>query len=596
MLDKQIAQTFDRRAALFITGMAVLTSMLVLRMLQMQVFQHGKYKKLSENNATRIRVNLPERGKILSAEGSALARDENVYRIYVIPSEAEDLDALIDACRHELSLKPNDLDRIDKKIKKQRPFQPVIIKESANWQQLARLHAIGLSGLHIESGFSRRYPGKSLASHVIGYVGGLELTKPNSRMLDTSPFLMTGMSGLEKQYNTELAGAPGQSVIQIDAAGKIIGPDASREVPAEDGRTIKTTIRESVQKKLEAGLEPHKAAAGVAIEIATGNIIAMASAPGFNPDSFRSDIGADIMENLRKNPMKPFMNKAIEGLYPPGSTFKIVVALAALESGAITPSEKIYCPGHWEYGKHLYHCWEKRGHGWVDLEGAMAHSCDTYFYQIALRIGIDAIKNMALRLGLAQKLLNELPRESPGVIPDRTWKEKNVGVRWQHGDTIISGIGQGFILSNCLQLCVMTARAVSNKIVMPRLVVDEMRDQEFESLGLQEKNIKIIISGMENVLKEGGTAAGYAINVKGMKMGGKTGTSQVRRISEDERAKGVRSNEQLPRHLRNHGLFIGFAPTDRPRYAIATIAEHAGGSSPAAKVAADTMREILKNQ
>ena len=472
MLDKQVSLTFDRRSALFLTFGMVLTSALVMRMLQMQVFQHRKYKKLSENNATRIRVNLPERGKILSADGTPLARDDSVYSIYIIPDEATDLPELLDTVRRELSLKPRDIGRIEQRIKRQRGFQPAIVKGSANWDQLARLRAANPNGLHIERGFSRRYPGGQLAAHVIGYVGGLDSAKHDRRAAITSPFFMTGQAGLEKSFDDTLSGKPGQSVINVDAVGRIVGEDFAREVPATPGSDIRTTIRESVQKKMEDALEPHRAGCGVAIEIETGNILAMASTPSFDPDSFRGDDSVEIMESLRGDPMKPFMNKAIEGLYPPGSTFKIVVALAALESGATTQSEKIYCPGHWEYGRHTYHCWERKGHGWTDLETALQRSCDIYFYQMALRIGIDSIKSMALRLGLSQKLLEELPREAAGIMPDRKWKEKNVGHSWLHGDTIISGIGQGFTLVNCLQLCVMSARAVSNKVVMPRLVLE----------------------------------------------------------------------------------------------------------------------------
>jgi penicillin-binding protein 2 len=289
------------------------------------------------------------------------------------------------------------------------------------------------------------------------------------------------------------------------------------------------------------------------------------------------------------------MNKALEGLYPPGSIFKIIVALAALESGALLPNEKIFCPGYWDYGDRRYHCWEKKGHGSVDLVGALKHSCDTYFYQIALRIGIDSIKSMALKLGMGEKFLSEiLPREMAGVIPDRNWKEKNIGIQWLHGDTIISGIGQGFILSNCLQIAVMMARVASNKIITPKLVEDN-NSENFKNLKLQTKNIKTVLNGLEQVLQTGGTASGNAINVNGKKMGGKTGTSQVRNISMSERESGVLTNEQLKWNMRNHGLFVGYAPTNNPKYVICTLTEHSGTSSPAVHVAAETMKELLRD-
>ena len=320
----------------------------------------------------------------------------------------------------------------------------------------------------------------------------------------------------------------------------------------------------------------------------------MVSTPSFDPNMFSTDDGEEYIASLRQDYAKPFMNKVVEGLYPPGSTFKIVVALAALEAGAITEKEKVFCPGYWDYGDRRYHCWEEKGHGHVNLAGALKHSCDIYFYQLALRIGIDAIKTMAVRLGFTETFMDDvIAREMRGVMPDRKWKEKNVGARWVHGDTVISGIGQGFILANCLQLATMMARVASNKIVMPRLIEDDEKPK-FKSLKLQNKNIKFVLKGLEQVLQTGGTASGSAINVDGKKMGGKTGTSQVRSISRAERLSGVLTNEQLKWNMRNHGLFVGYAPLDKPKYAVCVVTEHSGSSSPAARTASALMKELLK--
>jgi len=380
-----------------------------------------------------------------------------------------------------------------------------------------------------------------------------------------------------------------------NAVGRITGEDKTQSIIPMSGNDLKTTIHSNVQKKLYDSLLENKSGCGVVLDIKTGNIIAMASVPSFDPNKFSTDDGEEYIDNLRSNFAKPFMNKALEGLYPPGSTFKIVVALAALESGALSPTEKIYCPGHWDYGDRRYHCWEEKGHGSVDLTEALKHSCDVYFYQTSLRIGIDAIKDMAVRLGLGEKFMNGiLPREMAGVIPDRKWKEKIIGSRWMHGDTIISGIGQGFILSNCLQMAIMMGRVASNKNISPKLIKDD-REINFSDLNLQQKNINAVLSGLEKVLQAGGTASGSAINVFGKKMGGKTGTSQVRSISLAERETGVLTNDELQWNRRNHGLFVGYAPTDNPKYAICTITEHSGSSSPAAHAAASVIREILKN-
>lgn len=591
MIDLEVARTFDRRSALFLGAGAVLTSALVLRMLQMQVFNYDEYTRKSQNNSFRIRVDMPQRGQILSANGTPISRDTPIYRIYIIPEQAEDIDALVETLTSELRLSKKRVARIWRTINKQARFQPVLVSENANWGRLAGVQSQNLGGVHIERGFARTYELGPAGAQIFGYVGVPSKPIPNA------PFWTTGITGLEKTFDKTLLGQPGQTVMLVNAVGRIVGEDKSQHIPATPGLDAHTTIYDNVQRVLQDGLTANRAGCGVAIEIATGNIIAMASAPTFDANLFRGDDADEYISNLRDDFAKPFMNKALEGLYPPGSTFKIVVALAALEAGALSPTEKIYCPGYWDYGDRRFNCWEPDGHGWVDLAGALKHSCDVYFYQIALRIGIDAIKAMGVRLGLTDTYMeNILPREMAGNLPDRRWKEKNVGARWVHGDTIISGIGQGFILSNCLELAVMMARVCSNKIILPKLIQTTDDRRPTTDLGLQQKNIDYVLKGLEQVTQPGGTAAGSAINISGQKMGGKTGTSQVRSISRAEREAGMLTNEQLKWNQRNHGLFVGFAPTKNPRYVICTIAEHAGGSSPAARTAAQTMKEILSHE
>ncbi len=588
MIDTEVARTFDRRSALFLTGGAILTSVLVLRMLQMQVFEYKSYLQKSERNSFRIQNIMPKRGNILSASGTVISRDAPVYRIYIIPEETEDIEQVVQLVEKDLNLRKKTVDRIWKNIKKQAPFQPVLITENSNWDTLARISAKNVPGIHIDNGFSRVYEMGPAGAQVFGYVGAPKNPVANS------PFFTTGINGLEKRFDETMAGIQGQNVLVSNAVGRITGEDKTQYIPPIDGKDIKTTIHEDVQKVLYDSLALNRAGCGVVLDIETGDILAMASTPSFDANNFKTDDGEEYISSLLDDIAKPFMNKTIEGLYPPGSTFKIVVALAALESGAINPKEKVFCPGFWEYGDHKYHCWEKKGHGHVDLYGALKHSCDVYFYQLALRIGIDAIKNMALKLGLNQKYMDDiLTREMPGILPDRRWKEKNVGASWVHGDTVISGIGQGFILTNCLQLAVMMARVASNKEVKPRLIYSNKKPN-FKSLGLQEKNIKHVLTGLEQVTQKGGTAFGSAINVNGQKMGGKTGTSQVRNISKKERETGVLTNSQLKWNMRNHGLFVGYAPTNAPKYAVCVIMEHAGGSSPAAHATANVMKELLK--
>lgn len=587
MIDKEVARTFDRRSALFLTAGAVLTSVLVLRMLQMQVFNYREYTKKSENNSFRIQINMPERGRILSSAGAPISRDAKTYRLYIIPEETQNIDDVISVVATELKLNKKRINRIYQKIKKQAKFQPVLVSENSNWSDLAALQAKNIPGLHVRSGFARVYEMGPAGAQVFGYVG--DPPKP----VENAPFFTTGITGLEKRFNDELAGIPGQTVMITNAVGRITGEDKSQFRPAIVGADIRTTINDAAQRAMYDALLTNKSGCGVALDIKNGDILAMVSTPSFDANMFTTDDADEYINSLRNDYMKPFMNKAIEGLYPPGSTFKIVVALAALESGAITANEKIFCPGHWDYGDRRYHCWEPKGHGHVNLADALKHSCDIYFYQLALKIGIDSIKEMAIKLGFTQKFMDGiLSREMPGIIPDRYWKEQAIGYHWVHGDTIISGIGQGFTLTNCLQLAVMTARTVSNKVVMPRLILTDEKVQ-FANLGLQKKNINAVMRGLEQVTRKGGTAAGSAINVNGARMGGKTGTSQVRSISRAERESGVLTNEQLKWNMRNHGLFVGYAPTDNPKYAVCAITEHSGGSGPAARTVAVTMRALL---
>jgi len=595
MIDSQIPIMFDRRAAIIIAGGVILTSALVLRKMQFQIFQHRRYLQMSEHNTTRVRVNLPERGRIFDNDGGQLARDEAVFRVYIIPAETQNLEQLLLLVERELNIRPREMERIRTRIARLRRFQPTVVRNSASWEQLAGLMAVGArDGLYIERGWARRYPGGKSAAHVIGFVGGMEtaVAGGGARAAFASPFAVSGQAGLERTFENILAGTPGQSIINVDAIGRIVGEDITREVQPIPGDNITTTIKPNVQSVMEAALSDVRAGASVAIEIETGNIVAMASTPAFNPDEFRGDDGPEIIAALRGNPQSPFMNRTIEGLYQPGSTFKIVVLLAALEAGAILPTETVRCTGYWEHGRHRYHCWAR--HGNVDAERAMVVSCNIYFYQLALRIGIDSIRAMALRLGLMQRLLDEqLPRETVGVVPDRDWKRRVIRQPWVHGDTILTGIGQGFVLNNCLQLAIMQARSVSNKKVIPRLV-DDGNTPNFESMGFQARNIRVLMNGLDAVVQGSeGTARGSAISVRGQRMGGKTGTSQVHRITEEERERGVRTQDQLPWRLRNHGLFTGYAPTTNPKYVIATICEHAGGSGPAARATAQIMRELL---
>jgi penicillin-binding protein 2 len=582
MIDLELAKTFNRRSALFLGGAAVLTSVIVLRMLQLQVFQYKKYKSQSLNNAVRIQPIIPVRGKILTRDDKFIARDNPIYQIYIIPDEVKNLAETLEILGRHIKLSAKNLAKINRIVAVQRGFVPVMVKRDLPWPAFAAIQKLDLPGVYARGGFRRSYPFGEEYCHIAGYVGETE----NSR------FWQSGVSGLEKIFNRQLGGTAGQSAVLVNAVGKISGADDNYFNPEIDGTDLKTTLHAPAQEKMYEMLAKFKPGAGVAIDIQTGEVLAICSTPGFDANKFYTDAGDEYLAKLQGDVMKPFINKAVDGMYPPGSTFKIAVALAALESGAVSPAEKIHCPGYWEYGGHRYHCWEKHGHGSVNMIDALAHSCDTYFYQIALRVGIDAIKSMALRLGMTEKFMPDIfPGQPAGVLPDKKWKESVIGQKWQHGDTIISGIGQGFVLTNPLQLCVMIARAVSDRAVVPKIIADG-GTEKFGEIGLQQKNIRIVMDGLRRVVQTGGTAAGAGWVLGNM--GGKTGTAQVRNISMAERDRGVLSNEQIDWARRNHGLFVGFAPADNPRFAVAVITEHSGGSGNAARTAAEVLKVLTK--
>ena len=356
MIDKEVAYTFDRRSALFLSGGAILTSILVLRMLQMQVFNYRDYLKKSENNSFRIQINMPPRGKILSSDGSPISRDAPIYRIYIVPEEAEDINELVNTVARELHLGEKRIKRIHEKIAKQPKFQPVLLSQNTDWGRLAKIQAKNLPGLRVSSGYARIYELGPAGSQFFGYVG--EPTKP----IASAPFYTTGITGLEKRYNNDLAGIPGQTVMITNAVGRVTGQDESQFVDAVPGLDLKTTINMNAQRVMYDALTKYRSGCGVALDVTNGDILAMVSTPSFDPNIFTNDDGDEYIASLRADIAKPFMNKVVEGLYPPGSTFKIVVALAALESGAISPKNTVFCPGHWDYGDRRYHCWEHKGY------------------------------------------------------------------------------------------------------------------------------------------------------------------------------------------------------------------------------------------
>lgn len=595
-------KTFSRRVAILGGTQLALFGVLAGRMYQLQVIESKKYKTLSDENRINLRLLPPPRGRILDRFGRALAINQENYRVTLVAEQAHDVNAMLDALSGIISLGDHERQRILREIRRRRGFVPVTVRENLDWTEVSKIevNAPDLPGLSIEVGQSRSYPYLADFAHVLGYVSAVSEKEIDGDPLLELPGFKIGKNGIERIYDLELRGKAGNSQVEVNAVGRVIRELSRQE--GQPGNDVRLTVDRDLQKFASDRLKEEQSAAAVVADVTTGEIIALASVPGFDPNDFVTGLSSKTWRGLVNDPHTPLINKAVTGQYAPGSTFKMVVALAALEAGVIGPDHRVFCRGFTQLGNARFHCWKKHGHGWQDLIGGIKYSCDVYFYDIAKRVGVDRIAEMARKLGLGEKTGIELPSEKNGNIPTRSWKRALHGVAWQQGETLITGIGQGFILTTPLQLAIMTARiANGEKAVAPRLVrTDEDALQaaiaKLPPLGISKRSLDIVREGMNqvtNVIR--GTAYAARIPTEGMEMSGKTGTAQVRRISKAERDTRVLKNEERPWRERDHALFVGFAPSHKPRYAVAVVVEHGGGGSTvAAPIARDLLIETQK--
>jgi penicillin-binding protein 2 len=494
------------------------------------------------------------------------------------------------------------LDRTRKEMDRRSAFVPIVVADWLRWEDLAAVavNAPALPGVNPEVGLSRRYPLVGDFAHVVGYVGPVsdadlaELEDPDPLL--QIPKFQIGKIGVERWMEADLRGRSGTKRIEVNSVGRVM-----RELDRQDGvagADIRLTIDADVQNFVQARLGEESAAA-VVMDVVNGDLIAVASAPAFDPNLFVRGISQTDYSALIENDHRPLANKSVQGAYPPGSTFKMVTALAALEAGTITEQTTVRCPGYLEFGGRRFHCWKHGGHGTVALERALKGSCDVYFYDISQRAGIDRIAEMGRKLGLGVR--HDLPMSAiaEGVMPDKAWKQDRHKAEWRIGDTVNASIGQGYVLTSPLQLAVMTARIASGKAVSPRLVRaigdKEVPVGDIPPLDIDPLHLRAVQGAMSAVMNEpGGTAWASRIEDEAMLFAGKTGTSQVRNISASERASGVIKNEQLPWNRRDHALFVGYAPATAPRYAVSVVVEHGGGGSAvAAPIARDAILRAL---
>ncbi len=589
---------FTRRALLLGGGQALLLAALAGRLYSLQVIDGDRYLTLAEDNRINLRLITPVRGQILDRLGRPLALNRQEFRVVIVAEQARDPAAALDLLSELVPISDSDRKRVLREIGRQRAFVPVTVRDNLGWEDVARIevNALDLTGVSVEEGQSREYPYGNILSHVLGYVGPVSETDlaAGDSLLEVPGFRI-GKAGIEKRYEGSLRGVGGISQVEVNAVGRVIRELDRRE--GDSGADLTLALDLELQKTAFERLGSESGAA-VVVDVDSGEVLAMTSTPAYDPSAFTRGLTTQEWKALTSDPKSPLINKAIAGQYAPGSTFKPVVALAALERGVIDARTRVFCPGDFRVGNAVFHCWRRGGHGSLAMRDAIVQSCDCYFYEVARRVGVDRIAAMGNRLGLGIRLGIDLPNERPGLLPTTEWKQRTRGSGWSVGETVITGIGQGYVLSSPLQLATMAARIANGKVApVPRLVRDAKAaehaglNETASDLGLSEAHLRVVRDGMDGVVNgERGTAKRAAITTPGMEMAGKTGTSQVRRISMAERKGGVIRNEQLPWERRDHALFIGYAPVSRPRFAVAVVIEHGGAGS---KAAAPVGRDIL---
>ena len=614
LVDSERHKLFSRRAALITGGKAILLSALAARMYYLQVIESDRYRMLAEENRINLRLLPSPRGRIIDRFGVTMASNQQNYRVLLNAKDAKDIEGTLDILGKIISITPGERRRILREIKRNSRYVPATVRENLDWNEVARVevNAPDLPGVNIDVGQSRYYPYGANTAHVLGYVAAVAPEEVGGDPLLELPGFRVGKAGIEKIHDLQLRGTGGSSQVEVNAFGHVI-----RELTRQDsqpGEEVALTIDLELQNMVSQRFGDQSGAA-VVMDIINGDILAMASTPSFNPNAFNKGLTSEEWRALASNPKAPLTNKAISGQFSPGSTFKMMVLLAALEKGIITPDNRFFCTGKMKLGDATFHCWKKHGHGWMDAFNGIVQSCDVYFYEVAKRTGIDRIAAMARRFSFGTVLNLGLPGEQPGLVPNREWKKKTMNAPWHQGETVVTGIGQGYLLATPLQMAVMMARLANGGFaVTPRLTRPPQPQkadtedtpvtaapgpgQAFESLGLLPAHLHLVRQAMEAVVNNPqGTAYRARIRKAKLAMGGKTGTVQVRRITKAEREQGVKKNKNLPWKERDHALFIGFAPVDSPRYVVSVVVEHGGdGSSVAAPIARDILLDAQRRK
>ena len=588
---------FSRRALLLGAGMAGTGALLAGRMAWLAVFEGETYQLRAQANRIQDRLIPPRRGWIVDRQGKPIAMNRPDYRLELRPAEVEDLDTTLVAIRAVLDIDLAEDARIRDDVRTQPSFMPVVVRQNLSWREFSacNVRLATLPGVTPVQSFSRFYPEADHFAHLVGYVGAPtpEQYREQKNPLLIYPGFRIGKDGIERFADKQLRGTAGFSRVEMTARGELVRElGTNADTP---GDTLRLTIDRDLQDYAARRLGDNSASV-IVMDVITGDVLCMVSMPAYDPNIFSRRVPARLWNALQKDDHTPLLNKSAMGLYPPGSTFKMVTTLAALEAG-VDPADTVGCSGAYRLGNNTWHCHARRGHGGVNMHRALPLSCDTYFYVMGRKVGIDSIATMARRLGLGQEYPLPLPGQAKGIVPDKAWKQRRYEKDWREGETLNGAIGQGYIVTNPLQLAVMTARLASGREVMPRLIADGPAPQ-FPSLGIPDAHLALVRQGMVDVVNAGyGTARAARSPIGDVLFAGKTGTAQVRRISAAERKRGVIRNEALPWKQRDHALFVAFAPADAPRYACSVIIEHGiAGGRYAAPIARDVLSFLFEPQ
>jgi penicillin-binding protein 2 len=578
---------FSRRALLVGGAQAGLFGLLGWRLHQLQIKEASDYRLLSDENRLMIQLAAPSRGSIRDRTGAILAEDKENLRLLVVPAFCKSLPETLDRLSRIVEIPRGARDRVMRAAARQSGYYPVLVAEGLTWRQFALLNVLApqIPGLQTDRSAYRKYHHARPMAHLVGYVGMAGKGEVDLDPVMRLPGFRAGRAGVEKTFDEQLRGSPGTQQFEVDARGRVVRELGS--TPSTPGKDLVISIDHHLQAVAQERLKEHRVASVVVLDVQTGGILALASTPTFDPNDVVFKVDPKAWGRIARAKDQPLQNRAIRGQYPPGSTFKVVTALAGLHAGVIDSRETMRCPGVYAMGRARFRCWRAHGGG-IDVHQALKQSCDVYFYETAKRMGIDHLAAVARHLGMGRVYDCGLPGQKEGIIPDVAWKRANLMEPWYGGETVIAGIGQGFVSSTPLQLAVMTARVATGRAVLPKLVLTpDDPEPDWPLLQLDPKHLDIVRKGMFGVVNEPrGTARRSALEIPGVVMAGKTGTSQV---------VNAHNEHKLSAYEREtHALFIGYAPFDNPRYAAACVVEHGGGgSSVAAPIVKDVMTEAL---